>query len=98
MKKKWLKRSNAILLSMIMALSLFPGMNGTIPTVQAAENTSPESAYHVVGGGLFLMSYHLSDIVERKDKAWRRPPMCRHADCKVIGSSWFLFKAKKRRL
>ena len=44
MKKKWLKRSSAILLSMIMALSLFPGMNGTIPTVQAAENTSPESA------------------------------------------------------
>lgn len=39
------------------------------------------------------MSYHLSDIVDIKDKAWRRPPMCRHADCKVIGSSLFLFKS-----
>ena len=52
MKKKWLKRSSAILLSMIMALSLFPGMNGTIPTVQAAENTSPESAYWTDAEGL----------------------------------------------
>ena len=45
MKKKWLKKSSAILLSLTMVLSLFPGMNGTIPTVQAAEKTSPESAY-----------------------------------------------------
>ena len=37
MKKKWLKKSSAILLSLTMVLSLFPGMNGTIPTVQAAE-------------------------------------------------------------
>ena len=59
MKKKWLKRSSAILLSMIMALSLFPGMNGTIPTVQAAENTSPESAYWTEVDG--LKGFSLSD-------------------------------------
>lgn len=40
------------------------------------------------------MSYHLSDIVDKKDEAWRRPPICRHAACKVIGSSLFRYKAK----
>ena len=40
------------------------------------------------------MSYPLSDIVDIKDEAWRRPLICRHADCKVIGSSLFLYKAK----
>ena len=52
MKKKWLKKSSAILLSLTMVLSLFPGMNGTIPTVQAAEKTSPESAYWTDVSGL----------------------------------------------
>ena len=52
MKKKWLKKSSAILLSLTMVLSLFPGMNGTIPTVLAAENTSPESAYWTDVSGL----------------------------------------------
>ncbi|MDD5872760.1 MAG: hypothetical protein PUD90_04805, partial [Clostridia bacterium] len=52
MKKKWLKRGSAILLSMIMALSLFPGMNGTIPTVQAAEGTAPSSEYWTDAAGL----------------------------------------------
>ena len=61
MKKKWLKRSSAILLSMIMALSLFPGMNGTIPTVQAAENTSPESAYWTDADG--LKGFSISDAI-----------------------------------
>ena len=53
MKKKWLKKSSAILLSLTMALSLFPGMNGTIPTVQAAtENTEPASGYWTDAEGL----------------------------------------------
>ena len=53
MKKKWLKKSSAILLSLTMALSLFPGMNGTIPTVQAAtENTEPASGYWTDAAGL----------------------------------------------
>ena len=39
------------------------------------------------------MSYPLSDLVDKKDKAWRRPPIRRHAACKVIGSSLFLFKS-----
>ena len=52
MKKKWLKRSSAILLSLTMALSLFPGMKGTVPTVLAAGNKTPKSAYWTNVSGL----------------------------------------------
>ena len=52
MKKKWLKKSSAILLSLTMALSLFPGMKGTVPTVQAAGNKTPKSAYWTDVSGL----------------------------------------------
>ena len=52
MKKKWLKKGSAVLLSLTMALSLFPGMNGTIPTVQAAENTTPAKEYWTDVDGL----------------------------------------------
>lgn len=52
MKTKWLKKSSAILLSLTMALSLFPGMKGTIATVQAAENTAPAAGYWTDAAGL----------------------------------------------
>ena len=64
MKKKWLKKSSAILLSLTMALSLFPGMNGTIPTVQAAENTLPESAYWTKVDGLMRFSLNKASDTE----------------------------------
>ena len=56
MKKKWLKRSSAILLSLTMALSLFPGMKGTVPTVLAAGNKTPKSAYWTDVSGLMDFS------------------------------------------
>ena len=64
MKKKWLKKSSAILLSLTMALSLFPGMNRTIPTVQAAENTLPESAYWTKVDGLMRFSLNKASDTE----------------------------------
>lgn len=45
MKKKWLKKGSAVLLAAAMVLSLFPGMKGTLATVQAAENETPTSEY-----------------------------------------------------
>lgn len=53
MKKKWLKKGSAVLLAAAMVLSLFPGMNGTLATVQAAtENTEPASGYWTDAAGL----------------------------------------------
>lgn len=37
MRKKWFKKGSAVLLAAAMVLSLFPGMKGTLATVQAAE-------------------------------------------------------------
>lgn len=46
MKKKWFKKGSAVLLAAAMVLSVFPGMKGTLATVQAAtENTEPASEY-----------------------------------------------------
>lgn len=39
------------------------------------------------------MNYHLSDIVDKKGKTWWCPPMCRHADCRVIGLLLFILKS-----
>lgn len=53
MKKKWLKKGSAVLLAAAMVLSLFPEMNGTLATVQAAtENTEPASGYWTDAEGL----------------------------------------------
>lgn len=53
MKKKWLKKGSAVLLAAAMVLSLFPGMKGTLATVQAAaENTEPASEYWTDAEGL----------------------------------------------
>lgn len=52
MKKKWLKKGSAVLLAAAMVLSLFPGMNGTLATVQAAEGTEPSSEYWTDAAGL----------------------------------------------
>lgn len=54
--KKWKERGKRIavlLLAAAMVLSLFPGMNGTLATVQAAtENTEPASEYWTDTAGL----------------------------------------------
>lgn len=52
MKKKWLKKGSAVLLAAAMVLSLFPGMKGTLATVQAAENETPTSEYWTDAEGL----------------------------------------------
>ena len=52
MKKKWLKKGSAVLLAAAMVLSLFPGMKGTLATVQAAENETPTSGYWTDAEGL----------------------------------------------
>lgn len=53
MKKKWLKKGSAVLLAAAMVLSVFPGMKGTLATVQAAtENTEPASEYWTDAEGL----------------------------------------------
>lgn len=52
MKKKWYKRSTAVLLAVTMVLSLFPGMNEIVSTVHAAENTVPTSGYFTDVNGL----------------------------------------------
>ena len=52
MKKKWLKKGSAILLAAAMVMSLFPGMTGTLATVQAAENVAPTSGYWTDATGL----------------------------------------------
>ena len=58
MKKKWLKKGSAILLAAAMVMSLFPGMTGTLATVQAAENEAPTSGYWTDATG--LKGYNLS--------------------------------------
>ena len=53
MKKKWFKKGSAVLLAAAMVLSVFPGMKGTLATVQAAtENTEPASEYWTDAEGL----------------------------------------------
>ena len=52
MKKKWLKKGSAILLAAAMVMSLFPGMTGTLATVQAAGNEAPTSGYWTDATGL----------------------------------------------
>ena len=52
MKKKWLKKGSAILLAAAIVMSLFPGMTGTLATVQAAENEAPTSGYWTDATGL----------------------------------------------
>ena len=51
-EKKWLKKGSAVLLAAAMVLSLFPGMKGTLATVQAAENETPTSEYWTDAEGL----------------------------------------------
>ncbi len=58
MKKKWLKKGSAILLAAAIVMSLFPGMTGTLATVQAAENEAPTSGYWTDATG--LKGYNLS--------------------------------------
>ena len=58
MKKKWLKKGSAILLAAAMVMSLFPGMTGTLATVQAAGNEAPTSGYWTDATG--LKEYNLS--------------------------------------
>jgi hypothetical protein len=52
MKKKWLKKGSAVLLTAAMILSLFPGTKGTLATVQAAPNDAPTSGYWTDAAGL----------------------------------------------
>lgn len=52
MKKKWLNKGSAVLLAVAMVLSLFPGMKGTVATVQAAGNEEPSSGYWTNVNGL----------------------------------------------
>lgn len=66
MKKKWLKKGSAALLAVTMALSLFPGRKGTLATVQAAENTAPESGYWTDADG--LKEFGLSSSSEKIGK------------------------------
>lgn len=60
MKKKWLKKGSAVLLAAAMVLSVFPGMKGTLATVQAAtENTEPASEYWTDAEGLKTLGYQV---------------------------------------
>ena len=52
MKKKWLYKGSAVLLTAAMVLSLFSGMKGTLRTVQAAGNGAPASGYWTDATGL----------------------------------------------
>lgn len=61
MKKKWIKKGSAALLTAAMVLSLFQGTKGTM-TVQAAENTAPASEYWTDVEGLKKFSLSSGDI------------------------------------
>lgn len=60
MKKKWIKKGSAALLTAAMVLSLFQGTKGTM-TVQAAENTAPASEYWTDVEGLKKFSLSSGD-------------------------------------
>ena len=64
MKKKWLKKGSAVLLTAAMVLSLFSGMKGTLRTVQAAGNGAPASGYWTDAAGLkgFSLSSSSTEI------------------------------------
>lgn len=66
MKKKWLKKGSAVLLAAAMVLSLFPGMKGTLATVQAAENETPTSGYWTDAEGLKNFSLDEANDTEGK--------------------------------
>ena len=56
MKKKWLKKGSAVLLTATMILSLLLGENGTLATVQAAPNDAPTVGYWTDAEGLKYFS------------------------------------------
>ena len=66
MRKKWFKKGSAVLLAAAMVLSLFPGMKGTLATVQAAENETPTSGYWTDVAGLKNFSLDEANDTEGK--------------------------------